>query len=97
MKKRLNLTIDDDVYDMIERSPRTVSVSEVVSYVLRAFFQSAKGKVLNDNELQEWIDSDPKLQDFQQRLIEHWGPTVYKIEDTVKGIKKKVISERKKK
>jgi hypothetical protein len=78
MKKRLNLTIDEDVYEMIEKAPRSVSVCEVVSYVLRAFFQSAlKGRVLSDRELQEWIDSDPKLQYFQDRLTEHWGPSIH--------------------
>ena len=94
-KKRLNLTIDDDLYQVIQRLPRTVSISEVVSYVLRCFLESAKkGHVLDDNEIQKLLSSTPELQDFQERLIEHWGPAIWKAQDKVRAasdtVKKKV-------
>ena len=92
MKKRLNLTIDEDIYEIIGKLPRTVSVSEVVSYILRCFYESAKkGKVLlSDSDIQKLIDSDPKLQDFQARLIEHWGPGIKKIDSSIEKVKKTV-------
>jgi len=39
MKKKLILTIDPEVYVMIKKLPRKVSVSRVVSQVLRALLQ----------------------------------------------------------
>ena len=52
----------------------------------------SKGGTLTDEELQAWIDSSPELRDFQDRLIEHWGPGVKKIESSIEkvrvGIKK---------
>ncbi len=35
MKKKLNLTIDEDVYYSLDDFPRRVSISEIVTWVLR--------------------------------------------------------------
>ena len=97
MKKRLNLTIDDDVYAMLQELPRKVSVSEVVSYVLKAMFQDLKkGRELTDDEFNKWIESDPKLKDFRERLREHWGPSIEKIDETVEKVKNSVRGRGKK-
>lgn len=91
MRKKLTLTIDADVYDMIKELPRKVSISEVVSYILKAAFQDLKkGRELTDEELHQWIDSSPELSDFRERLTEHWGPNLKKIDSSIEKVKKTV-------
>ena len=96
MRKKLTLTIDADVYDKIKELPRTVSISEVVSWVLKAMYQEIKsGKEMTSEEIGKWADSTPEGRDFRDRLTEHWGPAVLKMDDAIKGMKKKVIPGRK--
>jgi len=97
MKKRLNLTIDDDVYDMIKELPRKVSISEVVSFVLRGLYKELKlGRELTQEEVDQWIESSPEGRDFRERLKEHWGPTIEKIDETFEKVKKTVKRRNKK-
>ena len=98
MRKKLTLTIDSEVYDTIKELPRKVSISEVFSYILKAMYQDLKkGGELKQDELQAWIDSDPKLKDFQERLIEHWGPGAERIDRTVQKVKSAVTLKKRKK
>jgi len=98
MRKKLTLTIDSDVYDVIKELPRKVSISEVFSYIMKAMYQDIKkGGELSQDELQAWIDSDPKLRDFQERLIEHWGPGAERIDNAVQQVKKAVTLKKRKK
>ncbi len=91
MKKRLAITIDEDVLNQLEQLPRKVSISEVITWIVRAALQDIKaGRELSAKELQEWIDSTPEGKDFRERLIEHWGPAVEKIDNSIKKVKKAV-------
>ena len=98
MRKKLTLTIDADVYDMIKELPRSVSVSEVVSWMLKAMYQDIKkGRELTQEEFDHWIKSTQEGRDFKERFKEQWGPTFQKLENTVNGIKSKVPLKGKKK
>ena len=78
MRKKLTLTIKPEVYKMVKELPRKVSVSEVVSFVLRGVYKELKiGRELTQDEVDKWLESTPKGRDFRERLREHWG-TVYK-------------------
>ncbi|SPQ02027.1 hypothetical protein NBG4_860012 [Candidatus Sulfobium mesophilum] len=97
MRKKLTLTIEPEVYDMIKELPRKVSISEFVSFALKAMYKDLKsGRGMTDEQLEEWMESTPEMRDFRERLTEHWGPTIYKIDDAINGIKEKVIPGKKK-
>jgi hypothetical protein len=98
MRKKLTLTIDSDVYDVIKELPRTVSISEVVSFVLKAMYEDVKkGRESTDEELDAWIRSNPELTDFRERLREHWGPGISKINHAVEKVKGAVTPNKAKK
>ncbi len=96
MKKRLAITIDEDVLSELEQLPRKVSISEVITWVVKAALQDIKaGRELSAKELQEWMDSTPEGRDFRKRLQEHWGATIEKIDNTVEKAKRIVKPKKK--
>ena len=96
MKKRLAITIDEDVLNELEQLPRKVSISEVITWVVKAALQDIKaGRELSAKELQEWMDSTPEGKDFRKRLQEQFGSTVERIDNTVEKVKK-IIKPKKK-
>ena len=97
MRKKLTLTIDPEVYDMIKDLPRKVSISEVVSWVLKSMYQDIKkGRELTQEEFNKWVESTPEGRDFRERYREHWGPSIKKIDETVEKVKKTVKRQGKK-
>ena len=91
MRKKLTLTIEPEVYEMIKELPRKVSISEVVSFVLKGIYKELKlGRELTQEELDKWLESTPEGRDFRERLREHWGPSVKKIDETLEKVKKAV-------
>lgn len=98
MRKKLTLTIDSEVYDMIKDLPRSVSISEAVSFFLKAMYQDLKkGRELNQEEFNKWLDSTPEGKDFHDRFRDQFGPTVEKVEASLNEIKKKVVPKKKRK
>jgi len=98
MKERMTITIDKDIYDFLQELPRKVSISEVLTFLVKAAFKEIKsGKELTDTELQEWLDSTPEGKDFRARLKEHWGPTFKKIDDSIEKVKNSVNGKKTKK
>ena len=85
------MSLDADVYRQIQEDlPRGVSVSEIVSWILKAMFEDIKkGRELTQEEFDEWVESTPEGRDFRERLITAYGPTFKKIKDYLekKGVK----------
>ena len=91
MRKKLTLTIRPEVYEMVKELPRKVSVSEVFSFVLEGLYKELKsGRELRQDEVDKWLESTPEGRDFRERLREHWGPSINKIDRTVGKVKKAV-------
>jgi predicted CopG family antitoxin len=91
MRKKLTLSIDDDVYEGLQEVPRKFSVSDFVSFMLRGMLQEfKKGRIFNEEEFEKWINSDPELKRIRAGIREAWGPTVWKAADKVINAKKKV-------
>jgi predicted CopG family antitoxin len=91
MRKKLTLTIDSEVYDMIKELPRKVSISEVVSWLLKSMYQDLKkGRELTQEELNEWLDSTLEGRDFHERFRERFGPTVKQLETSINAVKQKI-------
>lgn len=90
MKKRINLTIDSDLYEDLDYLPRKVSVSEVTNLLLKAFIEEVKkGEQLTTEEVHALADSigDGTL---RERLNDQWGAGFKKVENIVESVKKKV-------
>lgn len=88
MKKRINLTIDSDLYEDLQDLPRKVSVSEAANLLLKAFVAHAKkGGELTDEEIKHIADSigDGTL---RQRMKDQWGPKFDRVDDIVESVKK---------
>jgi predicted CopG family antitoxin len=96
MKKKITISLDSDVYDALQELPRKVSISEVISWIVRAQLQEIKnGKEMSSEELKKWTDATPEGQDFRERLKDHWGPAVNKIDDSINIIKSKLKPSKK--
>ena len=88
MKKRLNLTIDDDVYESLGEIPRKVSVSELVNWLLKVFVAELKlGRQMTGDELVELTDDMPGGRDFRRRMKDQYGPKLEKAQTLVKRAK----------
>jgi predicted CopG family antitoxin len=93
MKERMTISVDKEIYELLQELPRKVSLSEVITWSLRATFQDIKaGRELNSEEFEAWLESTPEGKDFRDRLIKHWGPTIRKLSDKADKIKKKAES-----
>ena len=91
MRKKLTLTIRPEVYEMVKELPRKVSVSEVFSFVLEGLYKELKlGRELKQDEVDKWLESTSEGRDFRERLREHWGPSINKIDKTAGKVKKAV-------
>lgn len=89
MKERMTITVEKDIYDMLQALPRRVSLSEVISWIVKATLEDIKaGRELSSKELQDWMDSTPEGEDFRERLTEHWGPGIRKVEAAVSKVTK---------
>ena len=87
MKKKLTLTIDDDVYEGIKDLPRRVSISESVSFILRILIEGLKGK--STDETVKIMTATERDREVMRYLKTKLGP-VFKAEDQmvekVKGV-----------
>ncbi|MBI4822822.1 MAG: hypothetical protein HY805_01135 [Nitrospirae bacterium] len=92
MRKRLNLTIDEAVYEEIGRlpMPRNISISECVTWILRMMAKDLKPNAMSDNEFIKMMDSDPRGKEVRKFLQEKLGPVFYPIMDTVEFAKRKI-------
>ena len=80
MKKRINLTIDDDLYADLGRLPRSVSVSEVTTFLLKCYMETIKrGREVNDEEFDRIIEGMGG-EDFKARMRMSLGPAVEKLD-----------------
>ena len=61
MRKKLTLTIDPDVYDELQKLPRSISVSEVISWFLKSMLEDIKrGGKFSQEEFEKWVESTPE-------------------------------------
>ena len=92
MKKKLTLTIDDDVYDSLGELPRKVSISEVVSLFLKAMVADIQG--ISQKELSAYLDSDPRRKEVRDYLREKLGTTFDRVDSGIEKIKKPLKSKK---
>jgi predicted CopG family antitoxin len=78
MKRKLTLTIDGDVYEQMGELPRKVSISEVVSWVLRAMIEDVKPNGMSEDDFIKFMDNDPQGREVRKLLQEKIGPIIEK-------------------
>ena len=98
MKKKLTLSIDDDVYEKLGEIPRKVSVSEVTSYFLKLFVEEIRlGRELTGDEVKAILDRTPEGRDFRERFRTIWGPKLKKVDTVLESLRmsKKTLKKKK--
>ena len=88
-KKKLTLTIDEEVYEGIQELPRKVSISEVVSWVLRAMIEDVKPGGMTEKEFIEFMDNDPRGKEVRKLLTEKLGPVMDKVDSVKEAVRSK--------
>ena len=86
MKKKLTLTIDEEVYEGIKDLPRRVSISESVSIILRLLVEGLKGKT--PEEARRVLLSDASTKEAFEYLSDNLKP-YFRAEDELKAKLKK--------
>ena len=97
MRKKLTLSIDEDVYRELKFVPRGFSVSEFVSFMLKGMLKELQGKFSTQKEFEAWVNSDAELKKVREGIKEAWGPSIEKIDNAVENVKNVVKPKRKKK
>jgi predicted CopG family antitoxin len=99
MRKKLTLSIDEDVYEKLQFVPRGFSVSEFVSFMLRGMLREVGSMGMSQEQFEEWVKSDPELKRIREGIREAWGPTLKpvlkKIDAVTDNLKAKVGVKRK--
>lgn len=87
MRKKLTLTIEPEVYDMIKELPRKVSISEVFSWILKTMFEEFKRGNFTQEEFENWVNSTPEGRDFIERARAQFRPSIRKVEASLEKVK----------
>jgi predicted CopG family antitoxin len=90
MRKKLTLSIDEDVYNELKLVPRGFSVSEFVSFMLRAMLKEVGGQFPTQEDFEAWARSKPELKKVREGVREAWGPPVWSATEKVVATKEKV-------
>lgn len=86
MKKRVTFTVDEDVYEGLKQVPRGVSVSEIVSWLLRAVITDIQG--MSDEEFRKFMESDPRGKEVRNYLQDKLLPFFDTVDSGVDKVKK---------
>ena len=86
MRRKLTLSIDEDVYRELQSVPRGFSVSEFVSFMLRAMLKEFRGNFSTQEEFEKWVASDPQLKRVREGIKEAWGPTLFPSIDKIDAV-----------
>ena len=78
MKKRICLTVDEDVLSGLKQIPRGVSISEVVNWVLKAMIEDVKPNGMSEKEFLKYMDNDPRGREVRAYLQDKLGHIVEK-------------------
>lgn len=74
MRKKITLSIDSEAYDGIKELPKKVSISEVVSWVVRSMVEGVKPNGMTPDEFIDYMDRDKRGREVRQYLKEKLGP-----------------------
>jgi predicted CopG family antitoxin len=95
MRKKLTLSIDEDVYRELKFVPRGFSVSEFVTFMLKGMLKELQGKFPHQEEFEKWVNSDPELKRIREGIKEAWGPAIEKVDKTIEKVKRSIKPKRK--
>lgn len=89
-KGRIQVTIDEDLYQGIKKLPREVSVSEVINLLLKMAIEEVKlGREMSDKEVNEWFRKDPQRLKVRMYMQEKLGPYIEVLDEAIEKVKPK--------
>jgi hypothetical protein len=94
VKKRIAISVDDDVFEGIKDLPRRVSVSESMSLVLRMLVEAYKPNGMAPEEFRRKMLSDDRYREAFLYIADKLQP-VFRKEDEIKAAVKKVLHKKK--
>jgi hypothetical protein len=93
MRKKITLTLDEDVYDRLQEIPKGVSLSDVATFHYKIFLEEfKKGRELTDKEFDELFNRTPEDLALRLRIRKYIKPTTLKLEKAMDKIEKKLKS-----
>ncbi len=91
MRKKITLTIDEDVYDKLQEMPKELSLSDVATFYYKAFLEEfKKGRELTDKEFDDLFNRTPEDAALRARIRKHLKPKTMKIDEKINKIKDKL-------
>jgi predicted CopG family antitoxin len=90
MRRKLTLSIDEEVYRRLKSVPRGFSVSEFVSFMLKAMLKEFRGNFSTQEEFEKWVAGDPQLERVREGIKEAWGPTLFPVIDKIDAVTDKM-------
>ncbi len=86
MKKRVTFTVDKDVVEGLKKVPRGVSVSKMVSWILRGMIEDLTPGGKSPDEFARFMYNDPDGREVIEFMKEKWGPILYPVFDKVDAV-----------
>jgi predicted CopG family antitoxin len=91
MRKKITLSIDEDVYDSLQEIPKGVSLSDVATFAYKLFLEEfKKGRELTDKEVDDLFNRTPEDLALRLRIKKYIKPTTMKMEKAMDKVEKKL-------
>lgn len=98
MRKKITLTIDENVYERLHEMPKEVSLSDVATYFYTVFLEEIKkGRELTDKEMDDLFNRTPEDLALRLRIRKYIKPKTLKIEEKINKIADKITLKNKRK
>ena len=95
MKKRIAISVDDDLYEGLKMIPRGVSLSDVASFFFKVFLaECQKGGELTDKEFDDLFSRTPEDQALRLRIRKYVKPETLKMEKFMDSVSERLVSKR---
>ncbi len=96
MRKKMTLTIDEDVYGQLHETPKGISLSDVATFYFKVFLEEMKkGRELTQEEFDALFNRTPEDQALRLRIRKYIKPHAMKIEKTMNKIETALSPKRK--
>jgi hypothetical protein len=87
MRKKITLTIDEDVYDSLQEMPKEVSLSDIATFYYKLFLEEfKKGRGLTDKEFDDLFNRTPEDLSLRLRIRKYIKPATIKMDKVEKKL-----------
>ncbi len=90
MKKRIALSVDEEIFNQLKFIPRGFSVSDFVNLMLKGMVHELKGGMFeSQEEFNKWVNADPELKRVREAIRDAWGPALHPVMEKLGLMEKK--------